>query len=77
MRRNQISIHVERFGDQAPEGAEKQSISVYADANNIFEALSAAYYRLMDEIKKARVFHPLVVWKDIRKILCIPLPQIS
>lgn len=52
MRRNQISIHVERFGDQAPEGAKKQSVSVYADANNIFEALAAAYYRLMEEIQK-------------------------
>lgn len=51
MRRNQISIHVERFGDQAPEGAKKQSISVYADANNVFEALAAAYYRLMEEIQ--------------------------
>ena len=55
MRRNQISIHVERFGDQAPEGAKKQSLSVYADANNIFEALSAVYYRLVEEIRKDQV----------------------
>jgi len=52
MRRNQVSISVERFADQAPIGADHQTISVYADSNDLFEALAAACFRLMEEVQK-------------------------
>lgn len=52
MRRNQISIGLERFGDQTPEGAQHQRISVYADANNVWEAIVAALVRLTEEIQR-------------------------
>lgn len=41
MRKNQISIKIQRFGDEAPNGR-GQTINIYADSNNIWEALAAA-----------------------------------
>ena len=54
MRNNQVSIKIERFGDQVPEELNGRSleIEVYADANNIYEALAAAYTKVMEEIQK-------------------------
>ena len=54
MRKNQVSIKIERFGDQVPEqlNGDSLEISVYADANNIYEALAAAYSKVLEEIKK-------------------------
>ena len=53
MRRNQVTIKIERFGDQAPENANgHQIISVYADANNVYEALAAAYAETIAAIEE-------------------------
>lgn len=45
MRKNQVSIRNERFGDQVPDNypAKTQEVGVYADSNNVYEALSKAY----------------------------------
>lgn len=53
MRKNQISIKVERFGDQVPKNipSTHQTISVYADSNNFSEALFEAIHLLMKEIE--------------------------
>lgn len=56
MRTNQITITVERFGDQAPESEDSskhQVFSVYCDSNNIYEALAGAYKSVIDEIEKS------------------------
>ena len=54
MRKNQVSIKIERFGDQVPEklNGDSLEIEVYADANNIYEALAAAYGKVLEEITK-------------------------
>ena len=54
MRKNQVSIQIERFGDQVPEGYPEstQEIMTYADSNDLWEALLAAYSAVMDEIQK-------------------------
>lgn len=52
MRKNQISIKVERFGDQVPKdvASTHQIISVYADSNNFADALFEALHLLMEEV---------------------------
>ena len=53
MRPNQIGITIERFGDEVPErykGHEK--ISVYADANNFYEVLAAAFDEALVAIRE-------------------------
>ena len=54
LRKNQVEIKVRRFGDKVPESfsEDKQVISVYADSNNLYEALSIAYSELMKEIQR-------------------------
>ena len=54
MRKNQVEIKVRRFGDEVPENfpKDKQVISVYADSNNLYEALLIAYSELMKEIQR-------------------------
>lgn len=54
MRKNQISIKVQRFGDQVPENypKEMQEIRVYADSNNLYEALTAAFCKVLTEVQK-------------------------
>ena len=54
MRKNQVEIKVRRFGDQVPDNFQndKQVISVYADSNNLYEALSIAYSELIKEIQR-------------------------
>ena len=54
MRKNQIEITVRRFGDEIPNNYEndKQIIHVYADSNNLYEALSVAYSELIKELQK-------------------------
>jgi len=49
MRKVQVSIQIQRFGVNAPNGQE-QTIGVYADANNEYEALCAAFYEALDAI---------------------------
>lgn len=54
MRKNQVSINIQRFGDQVPENYPKniQEIKVYADSNNLYEALTIAISQVLEEIKK-------------------------
>lgn len=60
MRKNQVTIKIERTGDQVPESFSpdvetqyrQQKISVYADSNNLYEALCAAIQQVMTEIEK-------------------------
>lgn len=50
MRLNQVTINIERFGDDVPE--ESRVIRVYADANNLYEALMAAVDEVMTVVKQ-------------------------
>jgi hypothetical protein len=45
MRKTQVTISIERVGNQVPKGYPKNSqrTHVYADSNNVYEALSKAY----------------------------------
>ena len=54
MRKNQVEIKISRFGDEVPIGYNKdrQIISIYADSNNLFEALSVAYSEAIKELQK-------------------------
>lgn len=52
MRRNQVSITLERYGNQAPVGAARQHVTAYADANEVWEALAAAFYKISQEIQR-------------------------
>lgn len=54
MRKNQISIHIERFGDQVPKhlNSTHQTISVYADSNNFATAMFEALYLVMKEVEE-------------------------
>lgn len=49
MRKNQVNIIIDRFDDEAPNGLHEQ-ISIYADSNNIFEALSGAYSMALNHV---------------------------
>ena len=49
MRKNQVNIVIDRFGDEASNGQHEQ-ISIYADSNNIFEALIGAYSMAVEYI---------------------------
>lgn len=52
MRKNQVTIKIERFGDQVPEifNADSIEINVYADSNNVYEALALAYREALEQI---------------------------
>ena len=54
MRKNQVEIKISRFGDQVPLGFNKdrQVIQIYADSNNLFEAMSVAYSEAIKELQK-------------------------
>ena len=54
MRKNQVEIKVRRFGDEVPKNfpKDRQIVSVYADSNNLYEALLIAYSELMKEIQR-------------------------
>ncbi|KAA0965278.1 hypothetical protein FQ087_02925 [Sporosarcina sp. ANT_H38] len=51
LRKNQVSISINRFGDEAKNGSNKQTIKFYCDSNNIWEAL-ASFYEAASEIIK-------------------------
>ena len=46
MRKAQISIKLELFGDQATNG-HSEEIIVYADSNNLYETINAGFYELL------------------------------
>ena len=50
MRKVQISIKMELFGDQAADGKSEQ-INVYADANNVWEAIVAGFHETVEALK--------------------------
>lgn len=54
MRKNQVEIKISRFGDAVPStyNDDRQIISIYADSNNLFEALSVAYSEAIRELQK-------------------------
>ena len=54
MRANQVEITIRRFGDEVPVAYNdnQQIISVYADSNNLYEALSVAYSEVIKELQK-------------------------
>ena len=54
MRKNQVTITIDRFGDQVPKKLKENriQINVYADSNNVYEALAAAFNKAMYEIGK-------------------------
>lgn len=58
MRSNQVEIKIRRFGDEVSSSydSDKQIISVYADSNNLFEALSVAY---SEAIRKLQTYEPI------------------
>ncbi len=47
-----MSISITRFGDQVKSGRNMQTIDVYCDSNDIFEALTGAFYEGIKEILK-------------------------
>ena len=53
MRTNQVEIKISRFGDEVPStyNEDVQVIKVYADSNNLFEALSVAYSEAIRELQ--------------------------
>ena len=55
MRKVQVSMKIERFSEAAPDG-EHQEITVYADANDTYEAICAVFYEALDAIQ---AFAPL------------------
>jgi hypothetical protein len=54
MRSNQVEIKIRRFGKEVPEsyGNNIQIISVYADSDNLYEALAVANSELMKELQE-------------------------
>ena len=50
MRKNQVTIFVKRFDDKYPDS--RQVTEIYADSNDLFEALSAAFARAVETFSK-------------------------
>ena len=57
MRTVQVSINIQRFGKNAPDG-KQQTLKIYADANNEYEALCAAFYEALDAIQSTDGYLP-------------------
>ena len=55
MRKVQVTIIIERFAETAPNG-KHQKITVYADANDTYEAICAAFYEALDSIQAFKPF---------------------
>lgn len=51
MRSNQVSIKLARFFDKENLGIEDLEINVYADANNVYEALASAYFEVLQQLQ--------------------------
>lgn len=53
MRKNQVTITIERFEDQVPQEfkSSSQKIVAYCDSNNIYTALSGAYFEALSAVK--------------------------
>lgn len=53
MRKYQVSLKIMRVDEKLNKNALREEIHVYADANNIFEALYAAFHRVEEYLNKA------------------------
>ena len=51
MRKAQITICMEIFGDQAANGRSEE-INVYADSDNVYETINAALYELLGTLQQ-------------------------
>lgn len=51
MRANQVTIKLERFFDSDKLGVKNLEINVYADSNNVYEALSAGFFEVLKQIQ--------------------------
>lgn len=51
MRKAQISIRMELFGDQAANG-HSEVITVYADSNNCYETINAGLFELLSALQQ-------------------------
>lgn len=58
MRSNQVTLRINRYAEAVPESydSDRQIIDVYADSNNLFEALAVAYNEAMNELQKYEKF---------------------
>lgn len=53
MRKVQVSIKVDIFSDETAEGFEEwEPLCVYADANNVYEALAASTFELLSVLQE-------------------------
>lgn len=55
MRKNQVSIKIERFGKDIPDEFKEfnmQVMSVYADGNDLYETLCGAFQLALNEVAK-------------------------
>lgn len=54
MRSNQVEIKIRRFGEEVPLNYENktQVISVYADSNNLYEAIAVANSELIKALQE-------------------------
>lgn len=50
MRKVQISIKMELFDDQAADG-KYEKVNVYADANNVWEAIAAGFHEIVEALR--------------------------
>ena len=52
MRKNQVTIVIKRFGEKYPNF--RQETQIYADSNDLFEALSVAYAKAVETFSDRR-----------------------
>lgn len=52
MRKFQVTLNINRVDDLMEKDAVREEISIYADANNLYEALYAAMYQVEQYIPK-------------------------
>lgn len=50
MRKNQVTVFIKRFDEKYPNG--RQETEIYADSNDLFEALSAAFAKAAETFCK-------------------------
>lgn len=59
MRKNQVVIKIDRYGEQSKEGHD--IFTIYSDSNNIYEALSGAYMMALEQIGNPSIAKSIVV----------------
>lgn len=52
MRRNQVTIVIKRFDEKYNTSTNRQVTEIYADSNDLFEALSAAFAKAVETFSK-------------------------